>query len=232
MNLGIIGAMELEVETLRQSLSQRQDSVWAGMTFSQGQLQQLPVVVVRCGVGKVSAAICVQLLRDKFGVTHVVNTGVAGALDPTLEIGDMVVSQDAIYHDVDCRPVGYALGQVPGLAVQAFPADETLRRLAISASQRVHPGHTRLGRVASGDQFIGSDSQKQRILAHTGAMCAEMEGAAIAQAAYLNHIPYVILRAISDKADHSAQVDYPVFERQAARQCAAVVLQLARQLAP
>ncbi len=230
--LGIIGAMTVEVELLKERMGALQVSHRAGMEFYEGTLEGLPVVVVVCGVGKVNAALCVQVLADCYGVTHVVNTGVAGSLCPELDIGDFVISRDAMYHDFDCSPLNpnYPVGQVPGLPVRAFPADEHLIACAMEAAQQVHPGHARIGRVASGDQFVGQKAAKAAIIQHTGALCTEMEGTAIAHAAWRNQIPFVVLRAISDKADDSAEMDYPTFEAIAARRCAAVTQTLAKIL--
>jgi len=228
--LGIIGAMQVEVETLVEQLRNRRCVKLAGSDFYEGELEGLKVAVVQCGVGKVNAAMCVQILCSCFGVTHVVNTGVAGSLDAQLDIGDLVVSVDAMYHDFDCGFVGYPVGQVPGLAVRAFPADEAMGSLAFEAAESVNPGHTKTGRVATGDQFICSKAQKDKIIADTGASCTEMEGAAIAQAAWRNGVPFVILRAISDKADDSAEMDYPTFEAIAAKRCAEVVRCMAKKM--
>lgn len=228
--LGIIGAMEIEISTLKEHMIGLSQSRQAGMDFYEGVLEGQPAVVARCGVGKVHAALCVQILKSCFGVTHVVNTGIAGSLCAELDIGDLVVSLDAMYHDFDCCNFGYPAGQVPGLP-GAFPADETLIGYAFSAAEAVHPGHVRTGRVASGDQFICGSAQKERITGMTRALCTEMEGAAVAQAAFVNGLPFVILRAISDKADDSAEMDYPTFEAQAARRCAAVAMALAKRMA-
>ena len=181
-------------------------------------------MVVRCGVGKVNAALCVQVLADLFGVTCVINSGVAGSLDRGIGIGDIVVSTDAVEHDYDVSPLGYAPGQVPGFDVLAFPADETLRATALRAVAQAAPDVQAFeGRVASGDQFIAGGDQRQRITSVFQARCAEMEGAAIAHAAYVNDLPFVVIRAISDKADGSSTMDYPTFEKAAARHCAQIV---------
>ena len=230
MKLGIIGAMRVEVETLVEKLDNPVSKTVAWSTYYEGKLEGLDVVVVQCGVGKVNAAMCVQTLCNLYGVTHIVNTGVAGSLKAELDIGDLVVSRDAMYHDFDCNAVGYPTGKVPGMDVTAFPADEKLMTLAFAAAETVNPGHTRLGRVASGDQFICRKEQKERIIADTGASCTEMEGAAIAHTAYRNGVPFVVLRAISDKADDSAEMDYPTFEAIAARRCAEVTVTLAKLL--
>ena len=230
MKLGIIGAMRVEVDTLVEQLENPSARTIAWSTYYEGKLEGLDVVVVQCGVGKVNAAMCVQTLCNLYGVTHIVNTGVAGSLCADLDIGDLVVSRDAMYHDFDCNAVGYPHGKVPGMDVVAFPADEKLMTLAFAAAETVNPGHTRTGRVASGDQFVCRKEQKEQIIAVTGALCTEMEGTAIAHAAYRNGIPFAILRAISDKADDSAEMDYPTFEAIAARRCAAVTTELAKLL--
>ena len=230
IKLGIIGAMEEEVETLLGLMEEKRESQKAGSRFYDGVLEGLPVTVVQCGVGKVNAALCAQILCDCFGVTHLVNTGIAGSLCADLDIGDLVVSQDAMYHDGDAVAVGYPVGKVPGMDVTAFPADDALIGYAFAAAEAVNPGHTKIGRVASGDQFVASREVKERIIEITKALCTEMEGAAIAQTAYRNQLPFVILRAISDKADDSTTMDYPSFERLAAHRCAAVTQALAKRL--
>lgn len=229
--LGIIGAMEIEVAILKSKLEDTKVTRVGPMEFYEGKLSGLDVVVVMCGVGKVHAAMCTQVLCAMFGVTHIVNTGVAGSLDAELDICDVLVSTDAIQHDMDVTHLDCKVGWVPGLDVIAFPADELLMRLAFEESERLRPGHTKLGRVATGDQFVSSKEMKEKIISDTGAKCTEMEGGAIAQTAYVNGVPFVILRAISDKADDSADMDYPTFERKAAVNCAAVTEALAKRLA-
>lgn len=231
VKLGIIGAMQVEVEILLSRMENTTSRSVAGSEFYEGTLEGLPAVVVQCGVGKVNAALCAQILCSCFDVTHIVNTGIAGSLCAELDIGDLVVSTDAMYHDFDCTRFGYPYGRVPGMDVTAFPADEVMARLAFGAAETVNPGHTRMGRIASGDRFVAEQNVKDAIIAATGGLCTEMEGAAIAQTAYRNQIPFVILRAISDKADDSAQMDYPTFERIAAHRCAEVTCRLAKYLA-
>lgn len=231
MKLGIIGAMDVEVSLLKEKMENVCIETHVGSTYYAGVLAGLPAVVVQCGVGKVNAAMCTQVLCDCYGVTHIVNTGIAGSLCPELDICDLVVSEDAMYHDFTCNAFGYPHGKVPGMDVIAFPADETLKKFAFCAAEEVNPGHTRYGRVASGDQFICEKEAKDRIISLTGAVCTEMEGAAIAHTAYRNGVPFVVLRAISDKADNSAEMDYPTFEDLAAHRCAMVTEKLAQLLA-
>ena len=231
MKLGIIGAMDVEVALLKEKMEHAVTATHAASVYCEGMLEGVPAVVVQCGVGKVNAALCVQILISVYGVTHIINTGIAGSLCAELDIGDLVVSKDAMYHDFDCVHFGYEMGRVPGMDTVAFPADETLARYAFAAAESENPGHTRTGRVATGDLFVAEKATKDGIIARTGALCTEMEGAAIAHAAYRNGVPFVIIRAISDKADNSAEMDYPVFEAIAAQRCARVTMALARQLA-
>ena len=230
MKLGIIGAMDVEVATLKEKMEQVTTGHHAQSSYYEGLLEGTPAVVVQCGVGKVNAAMCAQILCSVYGVTHIVNTGIAGSLCAELDIGDLVVSKDAMYHDFDCVHFGYEMGKVPGMDVVAFPADEKLAELAFTGAEAVNPGHTKLGRVASGDLFVAAKPAKEAIIAKTGALCTEMEGAAIAHTAYRNGVPFVILRAISDKADDSAEMDYPTFEHIAAHRCAEVTCALAKNL--
>ena len=228
--LGIIGAMSVEVETLKSEMKNLTVSKRAGMEFYDGLLEDFPVVVVQCGVGKVNAAMCAQVLCDCFNVTHLVNTGIAGSLCAELDIGDLVISSDAMYHDFDAQNFGYEMGEVPGMGVLTFEADADMIALASAAAEAVNPGHSRVGRVASGDLFVAEKAVKEDIIAKTNALCTEMEGAAIAHVAFRNKLPFVILRAISDKADDSAEMDYPTFEAIAARRCAQVARIMAKKL--
>lgn len=224
MKLGIIGAMDVEVEHLRGKVVDPTRVKVAGMAFDDGTIGGTPVTVVKCGVGKVDAAVCAQVLIERFGAEAIINTGVAGSLDARLNIGDVLVSTDAVHHDVDATNFGYAPGEVPSLGITFFPADERLRKAAEDAVRAVAPDVACVeGRVASGDQFVRTQGEKDRIRTTFGASCVEMEGASIAQTAWLNDVPYVIVRAISDKADGTAEVEYPVFEAQAAERCAKIV---------
>lgn len=216
--IGIIGAMEEEVELLKEKMTDTVIIEKAGMKFVKGTLKGQTAVVVRSGIGKVNAGICTQILADEFQVGAVINTGIAGSLKAEINIGDIVLSTDTMQHDVDAREFGYPLGQIPRMETLAFEADENLRKLAKEVCEEVNPDiQVFEGRVASGDQFVADKETKERIIENTQAYCTEMEGAAIGQAAYLNKIPYLVIRAISDKADDSAHVDYPTFERQAIR---------------
>ena len=209
--IGIIGAMDEEVEQIVAVMDIKKEETKACMTFKAGILAGKDVVIVRSGIGKVNAAVCTQILVDDFGVDYVINTGIAGSLKAEIDIADIVISSDVLHHDMDATGFGYPLGQIPRMDTLSFKADDRLIELAKEfTSVGVH-----VGRVVSGDQFISDKAVKERISSEFAGYCTEMEGAAIAQAAYLNKVPFVILRAISDKADDSATMDYPTFEKQA-----------------
>ncbi|MBR1770836.1 MAG: 5'-methylthioadenosine/adenosylhomocysteine nucleosidase [Lachnospiraceae bacterium] len=229
--IGIIGAMELEVETLQSKLADKTITERAGMAFHEGTLGGTPVVVVKCGIGKVNAALCVQILADLFQVTHVINTGIAGSLNAKLDIGDILISKDAVHHDMDVTIFGYQPGEVPQMGRLEFPADPAMMELAKKTCDEVCPDiHALCGRVVSGDQFISDSAVKDRLIQTFHGDCAEMEGASIAHGAYRNNLPFVILRAISDKADGSAEMDYPQFEKAAAENCAKLVEAMVAQM--
>ena len=222
--IGIIGAMDLEVEHLKGEMQISRIVDKAGMEFYTGTLKGVDVVIVRSGIGKVNAGLCAQILADVFQVTHIINTGIAGSLNAKLDIGDILISKDALYHDMDVRIFGYQLGEVPQMGCREFKADKSMIEAAVSSCKEVNPDiHVEVGRILSGDQFISDKAKKETLIANFQGDCTEMEGAAIAHSAYLNKIPFVIIRAISDKADDSAEMDYPTFEREAAKHSAKLV---------
>ncbi len=230
--IGIIGAMEVEVADLKKAMVNTSIINRAGMEFCHGTLCGKEVVVVQCGIGKVNAAICTQVLADLFEVECVINTGVAGSLNAQINIEDIVISTDALQHDMDVTMLGYPKGQIPGIDVLAFEADQKLADLAEKVCKEVNPQiGTFRGRVVSGDQFVAAKETKEELIRLYDGSCTEMEGAAIAQTAYLNGIPFLILRAISDKADDSAHMNYPEFEREAARHCVNLVMGMLKELA-
>ena len=229
--IGIIGAMDEEVSRLKEVMTDVEISKKAGMDFYKGKLQGKEAVVVRSGIGKVNAGICTQILADDFQVDCVINTGIAGSLNAQIDIGDIVLSSDALQHDMDATGFGYEMSVIPRMPVSVFQADGHLIEVAKQACRKVNPDiKTFVGRVVSGDQFISSKEKKNWLEEQFHGFCTEMEGAAIAQAAYLNGIPFLIIRAISDKADDSAGMDYSVFEAQAIRHSVNLLLEMCAQL--
>ena len=224
--IGIIGAMEVEVKALRSFLLDTKESVLGNLTFFEGTLDGVSVVIVRSGVGKVNAALCAQRLALQFGVTCVINTGIAGAMAKGLRVLDFVASTDALYHDMDATGFGYKKTEVPQMECSDFLADKTM----IQAAQKAFPllpeaqGHKLItGRIASGDQFISDKVIKEQIKDCCDPACVEMEGAAIAHACYLNKIPFVIIRCMSDMADDTGENTYSFNEEAAANLSAALV---------
>ena len=214
--IGIIGAMEVEVAILKEKMEDVRIIKKASMDFYEGILAGKKVVVVRSGIGKVNAGICAQILADVFSVDAIINTGIAGSLNKNINIGDIVLSTDVVQHDMDATGFGYRKGQIPQMPVFFFNADDNLRRLAAEVCKEVNPDiQVFEGRIASGDQFVCDQDVKNRIVSEFSAYATEMEGAAIGQAAYLNEIPFLVVRAISDKADGSEQMDYSEFEKAA-----------------
>ncbi len=220
---GIIGALDEEVDSLKEALTGKKSITIAGMEFCEGRLDRTDAVIVKCNAGKVNAAACTQILIDRFGVDRIINTGVAGSLDADIDIGDIVVSTEAIQHDLDVTALGFARGEIPYSDMSVFPANEEMRANAVEAVKAAAP-ETRVfeGRICSGDQFIASREQKDFIISSFGGLCCEMEGAAVAQVCSLNETPFVIIRAISDKADDSEEMSYVKFMRTAAERCAAI----------
>lgn len=213
--IGIIGAMEEEVSQLLRLMEDVEVRTKAGMNFYEGRLENCPCVIVQSGIGKVNAGICAQILVDLYQVSHIINTGIAGGLANHINIGDIVIGSEFIYHDVDATGFGYALGEIPRMNKLVFEADNALVTLALSLDSHFPDIQLLEGRILSGDQFIASIEVKEKITREFAGVAVEMEGAAIAHVAWLNHIPFLAIRAISDKADDSASVDYPTFEKKA-----------------
>ena len=227
MKYGIIGAMDLETKLLIETMKQPVETQIAGMVFYTGLLKGVEAVVVTSGVGKVNAAACAQILITHFGVDHLINTGVSGAIHHELEVGDIVISTDCMEHDFDVTGFGYKYGVIPRMETSVFVADEQLVKRAIEASVKEVTDHkTMTGRIVSGDQFISSIERKDFILQHFDAATTEMEGAAIAHVAHLNSVPFVIIRSMSDKADGSAHVNYDEFAVIAAHHSSNIILNM------
>lgn len=222
--IGIIGAMDEEVEELKQLMSIDKTEEKANLTFYVGTLHEKNIVVVRCGIGKVNAAICTQILIDQYDVDAIINVGVAGAIHKDLDIGDIVISSDAVYHDFDVTAFGHKKGFIPRMDNSYFKADA---ELIIEAKDAVAtlPDQPKafISRIVSGDQFVASQEVKQEIGTYFDAYCTEMEGAAIAHTCELNEKPFVVIRAISDKADHSAEMNFDEFVLKAAKNASLII---------
>lgn len=223
--IGLMGAMDEEIALLLEKVKHQEAVDTAGATFVKGVLHGRNVVVCKSGVGKVNAATTTQILIDRFGAETVWFTGVAGAVHPNLNVGDIVISSTCLQHDMDVRPLGYKRGITPYQDVSDFPADPALIRLAEDACARqCTDHHYRVGRVLSGDQFIADPEFVGSVLyKELDGVCVEMEGAALAQVCHRNGVPFIVLRSISDKADGSADVNFAEFTALAARRSFAIL---------
>lgn len=211
-NIGLLGAMDEEIELLLQDMTDKTLHTHGGIAFTSGRLHGCSVIVCKSGVGKVNAAVTTQLLIDRFEAGTILFTGVAGAVHPELNIGDIVISSTCQQHDMDVTPLGFARGIIPYQKVSDFPADSKLIQLAQDACGRLCQDHRYLvGRVLSGDQFVADRETVKELYDTLQGACVEMEGAAVAQVCYMNAVPFVILRSMSDKADGSASVNFTEF---------------------
>ncbi|WP_129596375.1 5'-methylthioadenosine/adenosylhomocysteine nucleosidase [Anaerophilus nitritogenes] len=228
--IGIIGAMDEEIEILKDKMELKEENTFAGMRFYKGNLENKEIVLVRSGIGKVNAAVCAQVLISNFSVDAIMNTGVAGAIFDELEVGDIVVSEDVIEHDFDATVFGgYKLGQIPRMEEYIFKADKKLIQAAVEA-QTNENYKVKSGRILSGDLFVGSKEKKDFLWKEFRGYCAEMEGAAIGHTCYLSNVPFLIIRAMSDKADGTADVNFNEFVHQAARNSVDIVLHVLKTI--
>ncbi len=208
--IGIIGAMQAEVEALQALLEHKEETRISGISFQSGTLAGQELVIAACGIGKVHAALCAQTMILQYRPSAIINCGVAGCLAKGIAIGDIVVARDAVQHDMDTVSLGDAPGMISGLNLISLPCAQSVQALLLDSVKAAGvTGH--LGTVASGDQFIHDGAKKQWIHSTFAALCCEMEGAAIAQVCYINATPCGILRAISDNADGDAPVSFLEF---------------------
>lgn len=226
--VGIIGAMSVELELLKSKLGENPAVTKAGgMTFTEGKINGISVVLVQSGVGKVNAALCAQRLILKFGCTHIINTGIAGAMASGLKVLDFVASTDAVYHDMDATGFGYKKTEIPQMKCSDFPADGKILEAARSAFKEFPAEHKLVfGRIATGDQFISDKEKKSAIQETCSPACVEMEGAAVAHACWINEIPFVIIRCMSDMADDDGESIYSFNENEAASLSGSLVLSM------
>lgn len=225
--IGIIAAMNVEMESLRSHMENTETEVISGITFVRGTLEGKEVVTAVCGIGKVFAALCAQTMILHYSPESIINTGVAGTLTDKLDIGSVAVSSAVVQHDMDTSPLGDPVGLISGINKVELPADGLLSE-KISACAKEMDIKTETGVIASGDQFVASKERKAFIVDHFNAIACEMEGAAIGHVCYVNQVPFCIIRAISDSADGSSHMDYPTFVKMAAEQSVSLVRRFLR----
>ena len=229
---GVIGAMSIEIENLRAALSDVETRETAGLTFYSGALGSHRVVLVQSGIGKVNAARCAQILIDRYAPDYLVNTGIAGGVGKGLAVADVVIGTELVQHDFDVTFFGYARGNLCAEKdgkPTVFTSDAALvERFRAAAETLLEPSRVKTGRIATGDQFVAERALKHDIAGTFGAIAAEMEGGAIAQTAAAAGVPFVVIRAISDLADETSEINYPAFERDTANLSADILLKMIR----
>lgn len=215
--IGIIGAMEVEVEEIIEKMEQRTTETVFGQTFHCGTLHGVPCVTVQCGCGKVNAALCAQALICHYSPKVVINIGVAGGVGEQIQLGDIVLADGAVQHDMDTTAVGDEPGFISGINLVRIPTSKRLNEVLKQAAKACsYEGTVHTGPIATGDQFISNGETLHGIADRFGAFACEMETASIAQVCYVNQVEYTALRCISDHADNNAGVDFPKFAAYAA----------------
>ena len=227
--IGIIGAMDVEVENLKAKIENKKIESFSGIEFVSGKMFGKDVVVAKCGIGKVFASICAEAMILKYEPDYIINTGVAGTLTCELSIGDVAISENLCQHDMDTSPIGDPKGLLSGINIINIPADEYLVNLAetVIKEQNIN---CKKGIIASGDQFIASKEQKDFIVSEFNAIACEMEGASIGHVCYVNKVKFLVLRAISDSADNSSHMDYPTFLKMASENSTKVTMGLIERI--
>ncbi|HNZ82577.1 MAG TPA: 5'-methylthioadenosine/adenosylhomocysteine nucleosidase [Sedimentibacter sp.] len=213
--IGIIGAMGIEVEDLINSMDLIKKETISGIDFFEGKLQNKNAVLAICGIGKVHAAVCTQTMILKYAPDAIINIGVAGCLSPELDFADIVISDSVVQHDFDVTPFGVPVGLISGIDLIKIPCSDRLVKKLVKAAEILEDTNIAVGTVASGDQFVGSKEKKDYIVNNFDALCTEMEGAAIGHVCYMNNVDFCIVRAMSDKADSTANMDFDIFVKNA-----------------
>ena len=222
--IGIIGAMDVEVNTLKQKVKNKTVTNIAGIDFVMGDIEGVMAVVAQCSPGKVNAALCTQAMIDRFSPDSIINVGVGCSLSPEVVIKNVVIASDVCEYDIDITALGEPRGFINGLNMTKVPTDtalsDALARAAINCGERIHRGT-----VASGDTFIAGEELKLSLKTDFGAICGEMEGGVIGHTCAANGIPFAVLRSISDGGDENALMDYPTFKNIAAKLSTSIILE-------
>lgn len=221
--IGVIGAMHIEVETIKSLMENKSAEKIGGVEFVKGTLHGREIVIAVCGIGKVAAAMCTQIMILKYSPECIINTGVGGSLSTSLAIGDIAVAESLVQHDMDTSPLGDPVGLISGLNLVNIPADKRVGEILLKGIETLDNVKGMTGVIASGDQFIASEERKKFITGNFGAIVCEMEGASIAQVCFSNGVPFGVVRAVSDCADGSSHMDYGEFLPVAAANAAKLI---------
>lgn len=221
--IGIIGAMDIEVNSIKKKISDPAITKIAGTEFVCGHIENVMVCVAQCSPGKVNAALCTQAMIDKFRPDSIINIGVGCSLSDDVIIKNIVIASDVCQYDIDITALGEPRGFINGINTVKVKTDkklsEKLARTAINCGEKIH-----IGTIASGDTFIAGSELKGKIASQFSALCGEMEGGAIGHVCKANNVPFVVMRCISDGGDENAAMDYPTFKKIAANISTAIIV--------
>jgi adenosylhomocysteine nucleosidase len=227
VDIGIIGAMDAEVNNLISELEDHTESTVGSVLFHRGRLYGKEVVIAKCGIGKVFAALCAEAMIITYAPRLIVNTGVGGAIKEGISVTDVAVAEKLVQHDMDTSAIGDPKGLVSGVNMIYFPTDERACEIVCRAAERIGVRSHR-GIIASGDLFVSTSEEKKRIASEFSASVCEMEGAAIGQVAFVNNTPVCVIRAVSDSADEGSSMDYMEFLPIAAKNSTEITLELCK----
>lgn len=230
MLIGIIGAMDIEVQALKELMDEPKIQTISTVDFYSGKINGMDVVVAVAGVGKVNAAVCTQTMILTYHPEYIINVGVAGGLAPELGIGDIAVAENVVEHDMDTTPIGDVPGYISGLNIVRIPCDKWLSEKMINAAKKIDGVKILTGTIASGDQFISMEDERKKIVDNFAAIAAEMEGASIGHVCYMNDVRFGVLRAISDGANSDSAMDYPTFAKMAAANSIKIICEMLNQI--
>jgi len=228
--IGIIGAMDIEIEGFVGSMTDIAREKHANFEFIKGKIANQDVVVVTCGIGKVSAAICTQIMIDKYSPMVVINSGVAGGLHESLGIADIAVATHVVQHDVDTTIFGDPMGYITNLDMVKIPANERISQKLCEYASKIEDTTVVCGTIATGDQFISTPYQKNKIKDEFDAVATEMEGGSVGHVCYVNGVEFGIIRAISDNASGDALMDYESFKQIAAKKTTEIVVSFIKEI--
>lgn len=220
--IGIIGAMDIEVDTIKKNIKDPATENISGIEFVSGELFGHEAVVAKCGIGKVFSALCTEAMIIRYSPDLIINTGVAGSLTNKLSTLDVAVAKAVVQHDFDTSPLGDRKGEISGLGLVEIPADLAISKAieGIIKGMGINCVH---GVIASGDVFVASNDVKERIVSEFSAVACEMEGASIGHVCHVNKVPFAVIRSISDSANGESEMDYPTFSKKAAAVSAKIV---------
>ncbi|BDX05368.1 5'-methylthioadenosine/adenosylhomocysteine nucleosidase [Planctobacterium marinum] len=231
MKIGILGAMDQEIALLKQRMQLKETFHFAHLEYYVGTINEVEVVLVKCGIGKVAASVSTTVMIDKFAPDFVVNTGSAGGFDTALNIGDVVIATGVQHHDVDVTHFGYKRGQVFGMP-DIYPCDVRMVDAAVNAANNITHTTIKKGLVCTGDSFIGCDDAVSRLRGLFPDMSAvEMEGAAIGQTCFMLDTPFLVIRSLSDIAGKESSVSFSEYIEQAGKNSAELVMAMIMELA-